>query len=63
MKHEVVPNVIITLGTVSTNLDENVQELGIWGRFEIIKMTTLLKIARILRRVLEYLVSKKYSNL
>ena len=49
----VIPIVIDTLGTVPKGLERELEELKIGRWFEIIQTTALIKMARILRRVLE----------
>ena len=53
MKLTVIPFVISTLGTVTKGLIQELEDLEIRGRVETIQSTALLKLARILRRVLE----------
>ena len=45
--------IIGALGTVTKSLLKGQEDLEIWGRMEITQITTLLRSARILRRVLE----------
>ena len=52
MKVIVIPVVIGALGTIPQGLVKEIEELKI-GRAETIQTTTLLRSARILRRVLE----------
>ena len=53
MKVTVIAIVIVALGTVSKGLVQGVEDLEIRGQVETIQTTTLLRSARILRRVLE----------
>ena len=53
MKVTIVPNVIGALGIVTKGLLKGLGDLEVGGRVETIKMTALLRTARILRRVLE----------
>ena len=53
MKVTIVQIVIGALGTVTKGLLKGLEELEIGGRVEIIQTTALLRMARILRRVLE----------
>ena len=53
MKVTIVPIVIGALGTVTKGLLKGLVDLEVGGRVETIQTTTLLKTARILRRVLE----------
>ena len=55
MEHEsvIVPIVIGAFGTVSEGLLKDLEDLEVGGRVETIQTTALLKMARILRRVLE----------
>ena len=53
MKVTIVPIVIGALGTVTKGLLKGLEDLEVGGRIETIQMTTLLRTARILRRVLE----------
>ena len=53
MKVTIVPIVIGTLGTVTKGLLKGLEDLGVSGRVETIQTTALLRMARILRRVLE----------
>ena len=58
----VMPIVVGALGTVTKGLSKGLEDLEIRGRVETIRSTTLLRSARILRRVLEtrgYLLSLK----
>ena len=53
MKVTIIPIVIGMFGTVTKGLLKELEGLEVGGRMEIIKTTTLLRMARILRRVLE----------
>ena len=53
MKVIVIPAVAGALGTIPKNLEKVLDELEIRGRIEIIHTATLVKLARILRKVLE----------
>ena len=53
MKVTIVPIVIGALGTVTKGLLKGLKDLEVDGRVETIQSTTLLRTARILRRVLE----------
>ena len=53
MRVTIVPIVIGTFGTVTKGLLKGLEDLEFDGRVETIQTTTLLKTARILRRVLE----------
>ena len=53
MKVKVIPIVIGTLGTVTKELVQGLKDLEMRGRLETIQNTSLLRSARILRRVLE----------
>ena len=53
MKVTIVPIVIGAFGTVTKGLLKGLEDLEVGGRVETIQTTTLLKTARILRRVLE----------
>ena len=53
MKVTFVPIVIGAFGTITKGLLKGLEELGVGGRVETIKMTALLRTARILRRMLE----------
>ena len=48
-----IPTVISELGTVTKGLLKGLADLEVGGRVETIQTTTLLRTARILRRVLE----------
>ena len=50
-----IPTVIGALGTVTKELSQGLADLEIRGQVETIQTTTLLKSARILRKVLEIL--------
>ena len=53
MKMTIIPIVIGAFGTVTKGLGKGLEDLEISGRVETIQTTTLLRTARILRRVLE----------
>ena len=53
MKVTIIPIVIGALGTVIEGLSKRLEDWEIRGRMETIQTTTLLRSARILRRVLE----------
>ena len=53
MKVTIVPIVIGAFGTITKGLLKGLEDLEVSGRGETIQMTALLKMARILRRVLE----------
>ena len=53
MKVTFIPIVIGALGTVTKGLIKGLEDLEIRGRVESIQTTTLLRSAKILRRVLE----------
>ncbi len=53
MKVMIIPIVIGALGTVTKGLLKGQEDLEVGGRVETIQSTTLLRTARILRRVLE----------
>ena len=53
MKVKIVPIVIGALGKIIKGLIKGLKDLEIGGRAETIQTTALLRIARILRRVLE----------
>ena len=53
MKVTIVPIAIGPLGTVTKGLLKGPEDLEVGGRVETIQTTTLLRTARILRRVLE----------
>ena len=53
MKVVIVPIVIGALGTITEGLLKGLEDLEVGGRVETIQTTTLLRTARILRRVLE----------
>ena len=52
MKVTIIPNVIGAFGTVSKGLLKGLDDLEVGGREETIQTTSLLRTARILRRVL-----------
>ena len=49
----IIPIVIGALGTVTEGLVKEPEDLEITGRVETIQITALLRLARILRKVLE----------
>ncbi len=49
----IIPIVIGAFGTATKGLLKSLEDLEVGGRVETIQMTTLLRTARILRRVLE----------
>ena len=53
MKVTILPVVIGAFGTVTKGLLKRLEDLEVGGRVETIQTTTLLRMARILRRVLE----------
>ena len=53
MKVTIIPIVIGAFGTVTKGLLKGLEDLEVGGRMETIQTTALLKMARILRRVLE----------
>ena len=53
MKVTVIPIVISALGTVTKRLVQGLEDLGIRGKIKTIQTTTLLRLTRILRRVLD----------
>ena len=53
MKVTIIPIVIGAFGTLTKGLLKGLEDLEVGGRVETIQTTTLLKTARILRRVLE----------
>ena len=53
MKVTVIPIVIGTLGTVTKELVQILEDFEITGRIETVQHTAFLRSARILRRVLE----------
>ena len=53
MKVIIIPIVIGAFGTVTKGLLKGLEDLEVGGRAEIVQTTTLLRTARILRRVLE----------
>ena len=53
MKVTIIPIVIGAFGTVTEGLLKGLENMEIRGQVEIIQTTTLLRTARILRRVLE----------
>ena len=53
MKVTIVPIVTDVLGTITKGLLKGLEDLEVGGRLETIQTTALLRMARILRRVLE----------
>ena len=53
MKVTIIPILIVAFGTVNKGLLKGLEDLEVGGRAETIQTTTLLRTARILRRVLE----------
>ena len=53
MKVTIMPFVIGALGTVTNGLLKGLEDLEVGGRVETIQTTALLRMARILRRILE----------
>ena len=53
MKVRIIPIVIAAFGTVAKGLLKGLDDLEVGGRVETIQTRTLLRTARILRRVLE----------
>ena len=53
MQVTIIPIVIGAFGTVTKGLQMGLEDLEVGGRVETIQTTTLLRTARILRRVLE----------
>ena len=53
MKSTIIPIVTGSLGTVTEGILKGLEDLEIKGQVETIQTTTLLRAARILRRVLE----------
>ena len=53
MRVTIIPIVIGTFGTVTNGLLKGLEDLEVGGRVDIIQSITLLRIAKILRRVLE----------
>ena len=53
MKVTIVPIVIGAFGTITKGLLKGLEDLEVGGRVETIQTTSLLRLARILRRVLE----------
>ena len=53
MKVTFIPIIIVALGTVNKGLMKGLEDLEIKGRVETIQTTTLLRTAKLLRRVLE----------
>ena len=53
MKIKIIPIVIGAFGTETKGLLKGLEDLEVGGRVETIQTTALLKMARILRRVLE----------
>ena len=52
-KVTIIPIVIVEFGTVTKELLKGLEDLEVGGRVETIQTTTLLRTARILRRVLK----------
>ena len=55
MKVTFIPIVIDALGTVTKGLIKKLEDMKIKGRVETVQTTALLRSARILKRVLEWL--------
>ena len=55
MKVKIIPTVVGAFGTVINGLLKGLEDLEVGERVETIQKTTLLRTARILRRVLETL--------
>ena len=53
MKVKIVPIVIGAFGTITKGLLKDMEDLEVGGRVGTIQMTSLLRTARILRRLLE----------
>ena len=53
MKVTIVPIVIVAFGTITKGLLKGLEDFVVGGRVDTIQMTALLRMARILRRVLE----------
>ena len=53
MKVTIAPILIGAFGTITKGLLKGLEDLEVGGRVETIQITTLLRTARILRRVLE----------
>ena len=53
MKVTIVPIVICALGTITKGLLKGLEDLEVGGQVETIQTTSLLRTAKILRRVLE----------
>ena len=53
MKGTILPIVIGAFGAISKGLLKGLEDLEVGGRVETIQMTALLRMARILRRILE----------
>ena len=53
MQVTIIPIVIVAFGTVTKGLQKRLEDLEVGGRVETIQTTALLRIARILRRVME----------
>ena len=53
MKVTIVPIVVGAFGTIPKGLLKGLEDLEVGGRVETIQMTALLRMARILRRILE----------
>ena len=57
MKVTIIPIVIGSFGTVTKGLLKGLKDLEVEGRVDTIQTTTLLRTARILRRILENLLN------
>ena len=55
MKVTIVPVVIVAFGTITKGLLKGLEDLEVGGRVETIQTTALLRMARIMRRVIETL--------
>ena len=53
MEETIIPIVISAFGTVTKGLLKGLEDLEVWGQLETIQTTTLVRTARILKRVLE----------
>ena len=53
MQLTIIPIVIGAFGTVTKGLLKGLEDLAVGGRLETIQTTTLSRMARILRRVME----------
>ena len=63
MKVTIIPIFIGAFGTVTKGLLKGLEDLEVGGRVETIQTTALLKMARLLRRVLETWVDLLSLNL